>query len=79
MYADDATYQVDNKKRKDNQDKIVQNLLKINEFMNNNELKMNQKKTTTTECMLSQKKRQDAWVSTKTPSQDIPYRKQRDP
>ena len=56
MYADDATYQVDNKLRSQNQEKMDENLIKIQEYMNNNELSMNVGKTTTTEFMVSQKK-----------------------
>ena len=58
MFADDATYQVDNKKRQDNQDKLNENLEKINEYMNNNELKMNLKKTTLSRVYAEPKKRE---------------------
>ena len=56
MYADDATYQVTSKKREQNQMKFDENAVRIQEFMNNNELTMNLGKMTLTECMLKQKK-----------------------
>ena len=56
MYADDATYQVDNKRRQMNQIKLDENFLRIRDYMNNNELSMNMGKTTITEYMVCQKK-----------------------
>ena len=55
-YADDSTYHIANKKRTENQEKINTNILKIKQFMNNNDLSMNIGKTKVLELMLKQKK-----------------------
>ena len=55
-YADDSTYHVSNKKREDNKLKIDNAVLKLQQYMNNNELCMNVGKTTVTEMMIKQKK-----------------------
>ena len=55
-YSDDSTYHIANKKRAENQDKINKNILRIKQFMNNNDLSMNIGKTKVLELMLKQKK-----------------------
>ena len=56
MYMEDATYHIANEKIQDNQIKLDKNILKIQEYMKNNELSMNIGKTMLTECMVRQKK-----------------------
>ena len=53
-YADDTTYVVSNKKRQENQEKIVSTLENLRIFLNDNKLAINLSKTATTECMLKQ-------------------------
>ena len=44
-YADDSTYHIANRKRADNQKKISTNILRLKQYMNNNELSINIGKT----------------------------------
>ena len=55
-YADDSTYHTASKKRTDNQSKIDKNILKLQKYMNNNELFLNMGKTTVLELMIKQKR-----------------------
>ena len=55
-YADDTTYQIDNKLRCQNQVKINKNLIKFEEFLTDNDLVVNMGKTSIKECMIKQKK-----------------------
>ena len=55
-YADDSTYHTASKKRTENQRKIDKNILKLQTYMNNNELFLNMGKTTVLELMIKQKK-----------------------
>ena len=56
QYADDTTYVVSNPSRDRNQTKIRRNLDELTLFLNDNHLKINQKKTSLTEAMIPQKK-----------------------
>ena len=56
VFADDATYQVNRKKREQNHEKLIEKMENIKKYLNNNELSMNQGKMTLLECMVSQKK-----------------------
>ena len=56
IYAYDATYQVSNRHRNDNQTKITENLERLEDFLRDNELAVNIGKTAVLEAMIKQKK-----------------------
>ena len=56
LYADDAIYQVANKHRVQNQMRVNKNLARLEMFMTDNDLAMNNSKTALKECMIKQKK-----------------------
>ena len=56
VYADDSTYCISSKSREFNQEKIRRILDRMNGFLRENELVLNQSKTTIVECMLSQRR-----------------------
>ena len=56
IYADDTTYRISHKTRQHNQLKIRENLDRIGEYLNNNDLIINMEKTKTVECMIVQKR-----------------------
>ena len=41
LYADDATYKISNRNRRENQAKLTENLKNIGDYLNNNELVIN--------------------------------------
>ena len=56
VYADDSTYCISSKSRERNQENISRILDGMNVFLRENELVLNQSKTTIVECMLSQRR-----------------------
>ena len=56
LYADDCTFTVSSKVRDENQNRIRTTLDEIALFLNDNNLVINQTKTSITECMVAQKK-----------------------
>ena len=56
VYADDSTYRISNKFRKDNQETLKNKLLRIKKYLNSNDLIINMDKTVITECMIKQKR-----------------------
>ena len=55
LYADDATFHVSNKQREHNQNKLIENLEKLNFFLNANCMTINMEKTKIVEIMIKQK------------------------
>ena len=55
-YADDTTYHIANKQRESNKMKIEENMLKLEDFLTDNELVINAEKTAILEAMIKQKK-----------------------
>ena len=55
-YADNITYHIANRQRDKNQEKITENLRKLKEFLNGNELALNTGKTAIIEMMIKQKR-----------------------
>ena len=56
LYADDSTFTISSKDRNVNQDRIRKTLDEITLFLNDNNLVINQTKTSLTECMVAQKR-----------------------
>ena len=54
IYADDATYCISNRHRNLNQQELSENIIKIGNYLNSNELVINMDKTKLTECMIKQ-------------------------
>ena len=62
-YADDSTYTVTNKSRQNNQTSIRWTLDEIGSYLNDNRLVINRGKTSVTECIVKQKRR-NYWILT---------------
>ena len=56
IYADDSTYAISSRTRTENQERLRTSLEELTKFLNDNGLKINQSKTSLTECMLKQKR-----------------------
>ena len=56
LYADDATFRISNKFRRNNQRTLDQKILKIRKYLNENNLFINMDKTVIMECMIKQKR-----------------------
>ena len=54
--ADDSTYRISSKLRRDNQKKLTEKLENIKNYLNANDLVINMDKTIITECMIKQKR-----------------------
>ena len=56
IYADDSTYRISSRNRNYNQQKLSENLIRIGNYLNLNELIINMDKTKISECMIKQKR-----------------------